>query len=115
MGGSAKRQCAAVRNTVGSMRLPVHNPSRLPSAAKSKRRAPTAPKSVPVGTPLVMNCGPVGYEPVGAEGSLHAMAAAEITARRIKVVLRIYHLLRGHGPVQNACQRACGRSAEEVG
>src|SRR5581483_2001809 len=63
----ADTQWAASRNTVGEMRLPVQSPpSGMPSPSKSKRFAPTLPKSLPVGTPLEMKFGPA--EPAGPVG-----------------------------------------------
>src|SRR4051812_30379320 len=92
-------QCAAVRKTFGSMRLPVHSrsPPVTPSASKSNISAPTLPYDDPVGEPPTIKLGPFDdwRSSVGVATSPHAAriaseSVAPSTPMRMKKLLSIW-------------------------
>jgi len=82
--GKNETQCAAVRNTVGAMRLPLQrasSPVMMPFPSKSKSSAPTFAKLLsPVGRPLMMKEGRSGGA-VGEGASRHVAVAEMMTSR----------------------------------
>src|SRR5919199_3807303 len=89
--GRKSRQCAAVRKTVGEMRLPLQyhssNGWMRPSPLKSVRTAPTlANELAPVGVPPMMKFGAAPPAPGAVGGAAVSVAqAAAKTVRKTSV------------------------------